>query len=229
MKVLITGHSSLLAQSIAAARLELGDEVFMTSRDSTIPVDPRITIIPFDLNAPEFSTLVTQDFDAVILNAMTATPSLKTFHKIGLEEENLIFLRANIEGNIRLLQALLPQMVKKEFGRIVYISSMIATHPMAGYSLYGAIKSAMESIIGSIAFEYGKYNITANIIRPGIIATERNRKFREKFHELMTKNISLKSIGTPEQIVEAIHPLLSKSCYIQGAKIEVSGGLFIPN
>lgn len=229
MKVLITGHSSLLAQSIAASRLERGDEVFMTSRNSIEEVDKRITVLPFDLGAPEFSKLIAQNFDALILSAMTATPTLKTFHKIDMDGENLDFLRNNIEGNIKLLQAILPHMIEKKFGRIVYISSMIAAHPMAGYSIYGAIKAAMESTIQSIAFEYGKYNITANTIRPGIIATERNRKFREKHLDQMTKNISLKNIALPSQIVEAIHPLLSMNCYIQGAKIDVSGGLFIPN
>jgi 3-oxoacyl-[acyl-carrier protein] reductase len=229
MKVLISGHSSLIAQAIAKARLEMGDDVFMTSRGETTKFDPRITIIPFDLKNPDLSPFVTLSFDAVVLCAMTSTPGLKTFHKTPLEGETLEFLRCNIEGNIQLLQIVLPHMVKQEFGRIVYISSMIATNPMAGYSIYGAIKSAMESTIRSVAFEYGKHNITANTLRAGIIATERNKKFRDKFEDQMTKNISLKTIGTPEQIAEAIHPLLSKNCYIQGTQVEVSGGLFIPN
>lgn len=229
MKVLITGHSSHVAQALAKARLQMGDEVFMTSRSPIEPFHKDVTILPLDLKNPDLSSLQGLSFDAVVLNAMTATPPLKTFHKLDLEGENLDFLRANIEGNLKLLGVLLPPMMEKKFGRIVYISSMIAAHPMKGYSHYGLIKAAMESAVRSIAFEYGKYNITANTVRPGIIATERNRKFRERYEEEMTKNISLKAIASPEQIVEVIHPLLSKTCYVQGTEIEVSGGLFIPN
>lgn len=230
MKLLITGHSSLFSRAMALSRLNLGDEVFMTSRSDAKAFDERIKILPYDFSSPDVTPFMNLKLDGVILSAMSETPALKKFHKLSLDDQDqLTFIRENIEGNVRLLQAILPGMVERKFGRLVYISSMIAVHPMSGYSTYGMIKSCLESMMKSIAFEYGENNITSNVLRPGILATDRNAKFRKRFEGKLEERISLKKIATPEQITEAIHPLLSKDCYIQGEAINVSGGLFVPN
>lgn len=229
MKVLITGHSSLVSQAIALSRLTLGDEVYMTSRTLGNPFDPRIKLIAFDLQNPDVAAISSQNFQGVVLSAMSHTPAIKSFAKTPLDGEYLDFFRMNVEGNMHLLKAMLPSMVEKNLGRIVYISSMTVKHPMTGYSLYAAAKSAMESITASIAFEYGKSNITANTVRLGIVETERNRRYRERFHDEMVKNISLGRLATPQDIAELVDPLLSAKCYANGAIFEASGGLFIPN
>jgi 3-oxoacyl-[acyl-carrier protein] reductase len=229
MKVLLTGAKSDISKSLKSYLTSKDHEVITTSHN----LEP--DSIPFDLMNPENSlaeieSQIKMGLDVLILNAATPTYRLASFDKIEWNELNL-FLNSNIQGNIWLLQKILPHFLKQKFGRIVFISSQTTQTPLRGYSIYSAAKSALETTMKYIATEYGEFNITANTLRLGIIETERNKKFtrRSSIHEKMIQPISLKRLGKPADLHLSIDALIDKNCYIQGATIDISGGISTPS
>jgi 3-oxoacyl-[acyl-carrier protein] reductase len=231
MNILITGATSDISQSFKLHLQSQGHQVFLTSHS---PKNDS-KIIPFNLENPDqYKTeldrfLDSQKIDGLVLNAATPTYHLKPLHELSwLELTN--FLNANIQGNLWLIQQLLPHFISQEFGRIVFISSMNNLHPINGYSGYAMAKSALETCMKYIAHEYGQYNIVANTLKLGVIRTQRNEKFirRSSIREKMEASILLKRIGTPQDLNLALDTLLDKNCYIQGSTIEVSGGISYP-
>jgi NAD(P)-dependent dehydrogenase (short-subunit alcohol dehydrogenase family) len=94
----------------------------------------------------------------------------------GLPDESwLAVVRSNIEGAIRLTRAVAPAMRERRFGRLVHISSSIATDGMAGGEYYGAAKAALHGFSRSVAFNLGRDgDILSNVAMPGLTRTETN-------------------------------------------------------
>jgi NAD(P)-dependent dehydrogenase (short-subunit alcohol dehydrogenase family) len=94
----------------------------------------------------------------------------------GLADEHwLDVVRPNVEGAIRLTRAVAPAMRERRFGRLVHISSSIATDGVAGGEYYGAAKAALHGFSRSVAFNLGKEgDILSNVVMPGLTRTETN-------------------------------------------------------
>ncbi len=236
MRILITGGKSEIGTVIAEHRLSKGDEVVVTSSSGLGSdfLSGRVDVLKFDLGNPQASESdlaaeLKKGFDAVILNAASKTPHLAKAHELNFSDTEK-FLQDNINGNIWLLNQIIPHFMDKKFGRIVFMSSMNTQFPIPGYSIYASAKSALETYMKYISVEYGEFNITANSIRLGVIQTQRNKAFwsRPSIREMLTAKTSLKRLGKPEELVPVVDALLEKNSYIQGTVIEVSGGLHIP-
>lgn len=236
MRILITGGKSEIGTVIAKHRLTKGDEVIVTSSSGLSGdfLEGKVQVLKFDLAAPtesesDLETELKKGLDAIILNAASKTPHLAKAHELDFIETEK-FLQENINGNIWLLQKVLPYFVNNKFGRIIFMSSMNTQFPIPGYSVYAAAKSALETYVKYISVEYGEHNITANSIRLGVIQTQRNKAFwsRNSIREMLTSKTSLKRLGQPEELVPVVDALLEKNSYIQGTVIDVSGGLHIP-
>lgn len=234
MNILITGISSDISQAIARRRIDLGDNVFMTTSRNEIASSSDVhknKIYNFNLldpNAfqPQLNKILSEGLQGLILSACTELPRMQTFHKISMEDTEKFF-KANVSGNMWLLKKILPHFVENKMGRIIFISSSIIDHYLPGYSLYSSVKSAMESVIKSIAVEYGTENVTANILRLGVIKTRRNERFwsRPGYVERVQSKSSLGKIGIPDQVAIVLDPLLHKDTYVQGATWNVDGGI----
>lgn len=239
MRILITGGSSEIGQAIVKRRLEGGDQVFITtssqeSLDKTKQefADQGLSIdgFVFDLNEPskcssELQKVLASGLDALILNAATRQPKLRLFHEMK-EEDFSSFFSANTLGQIWLLRAVLPKMLEQKSGRLILISSLIAQSGSSRYSAYAAAKGAMESLFLNLAVDYGSEGVLSSIIRPGIIATSRNRRYMKipGYVEKLSSMIPQGKIGQPQQIAEALDPFLSANSYLNGSILEVSGG-----
>jgi 3-oxoacyl-[acyl-carrier protein] reductase len=87
----------------------------------------------------------------------------------------LDLVRTNLEGAVRLTRAVAPAMRERRFGRLVHISSSIATDGVAGGEYYGAAKAALHGFSRSVAFNVGKEgDILSNVVMPGLTRTETN-------------------------------------------------------
>jgi NAD(P)-dependent dehydrogenase (short-subunit alcohol dehydrogenase family) len=88
-------------------------------------------------------------------------------------------------------------------------------------------KSALEGLMRNLAVDYGRYGITANTIRPGIIRTERTAKVMSnpKYEIRVGRMIPSGVVGEPDQVAEVVELLLSKTSYINGQALNVGGGL----
>ncbi len=133
----------------------------------------------------------------------------------------------NVRASFELLRAVLPAMCENRFGRIIAVGSVNAAKPTARLALYASTKAALCNLILGCATEYGRFGITANVISPGVIATDRNR---EALHDSavaaeLLAQIPAGRFGTPEDCAGIIRFLASDAAaYITGADIPVSGG-----
>lgn len=240
MRVLVTGGSSDLARSIVRRRLELGDEVIVTassaaSLEKTLAAyereELRVRGLVFDLSAPqasevELDALREEGLQALVLNAWTRRPPTHRFHELSHEAVSAD-VQANVLGNIWLVQRMLPGMVEARFGRIVFISSVSTVSGAGRYGSYVLCKSALEGLMRNLAVDYGEFNVLANTVRLGIFKTSRTRKYwsRPRYVERMSAIIPQATLGEPEDFGPVLDPLLASRQYINGAVLDVSGGM----
>lgn len=240
MRVLVTGGGSDIGRSIVKRRLALGDEVIVTSSSAEGTArlvaefqteGLRVEGLAFDLAAPEQAAEALAESQArapiegLVLNACTRTPATHRFHEMS-EEKVAGVINANILGNGWLIRQLLPAMMEQRFGRIVFISSVSAINGTGRYATYIMAKAALEGLMNNLAVDYGEFNILANTARLGIFKTSRNKKYWSKdwYREKMSAIIPQNALGEPEQIGEALDPLLAKNQYINGSVLTIGGG-----
>tara|TARA_X000000368_G_scaffold415797_1_gene408297 strand:- start:715 stop:1434 length:720 start_codon:yes stop_codon:yes gene_type:complete len=135
-------------------------------------------------------------------------------------------LNVNLNSNFLLTKLIIKGMVKKKWGRIVNISSVVAKMGNAGQANYVASKSAIEGFSRTLAQEVASRNITINCVAPGFVDTDILGTIEPEKLKDMTKNIPVGRIGIPEDISNAVFFLCSEeSSYITGQVIHVNGGL----
>jgi NAD(P)-dependent dehydrogenase (short-subunit alcohol dehydrogenase family) len=127
-------------------------------------------------------------------------------------------INANLKSGIILAREFLPGMKKKNFGRMVFVSSRATFAPGVGVSAYAATKAGLNALVGSLAEETKDFNINVNAVLPTVIDTPTNRKdMPDADYNKWVK---------PEQLTEIVHSLTSEwGQPIHGALIPVAGRL----
>ena len=135
-------------------------------------------------------------------------------------------LRVNLSGPYNCTKAAWPYMRERGWGRIVYMASVAGTLGGFGQSSYAATKAAVIGLGKSMALEGARFGITANVIAPGIIATEAWKMGNPKMNDRMVLRTALRSPGEPEDIAHTIVFLCSPEArYITGQVLTVAGGI----
>ena len=236
MRVLVSGGSSDIARAIIKHRSSLGDECFYTySRTKTKETNERfyaenkITAKGLLYNFVD-KELDSEEFDCLVLNAASKMPRNKILTELS-EKEIEDYITHEIMGNISLVKKILPYMVKKNFGRIIFVSSLSTQIATSKYFSYIAVKSALEAMIKNIAVDYSKHNIHANILRLGLFKTSRLRMLwkRESYQEMVRKLVMQGRMGEPKDILPALDMMLAKDIYMNGSAIDLAGGLPLIN
>lgn len=142
------------------------------------------------------------------------------------EDEWDAVLDTNLKSLYRVTKACVRGMTKARFGRIVSISSVVATMGNLGQSNYAAAKAGMEGFSRSLAREVASRGITVNSVAPGFIATDMTQALPQAQHDALLENIPLARLGAPEEIAAAVGFLTSDSAgYITGETLQVNGGM----
>ncbi|MAO63334.1 3-oxoacyl-ACP reductase FabG [Halomonas sp. CnH100-B] len=142
------------------------------------------------------------------------------------EEEWDSVMDTNLKSVYRVSKACLRGMTKARFGRIVSISSVVATMGNLGQANYAAAKAGMEGFSRALAREVASRAITVNAVAPGFIATDMTEALPEAQHEMLLKQIPLARLGGPEEIAAAVGFLTSDAAgYITGETLHVNGGM----
>jgi NAD(P)-dependent dehydrogenase (short-subunit alcohol dehydrogenase family) len=135
----------------------------------------------------------------------------------------------HLKGPFFLTQALLPLLA--DGGRIVNVSSGLARFALPGYSVYGALKGAVEVLTRYQAKELGERGIAVNVIAPGAIETDFGGgtvRDNPQMNAFVASQTALGRVGLPDDIGGMIAALLSEDCrWVNGQRIEVSGGMFL--
>jgi 3-oxoacyl-[acyl-carrier protein] reductase len=156
----------------------------------------------------------------------------------GVAEDNLVMrmskdawdrvIATNLTGVFLLTQAVIKAMLRKRYGRIVNITSVVGLMGNAGQANYAASKAGLVGLTKSVARELGSRNITCNAVAPGFIATAMTDKMTDAARESLTGQIPLGRLGTPEDVAAAVAWLASdEASYVTGTVVNVSGGLYM--
>ena len=135
-------------------------------------------------------------------------------------------LRVNLSGAYNCTKAAWPYMRERGWGRIVYMASVAGTLGGFGQASYAATKAAVIGLGKSMALEGARFGITANVVAPGIIATEAWKMGDPKMNDRMLLRTALRSPGEPDDVANTIVFLCSPEArYITGQVLTVAGGI----
>ena len=134
----------------------------------------------------------------------------------------------NVASAIYTAKALVRPMMKKRWGRIINISSVVGESGNPGQSVYAASKAALLGLTKTLAREYASRGITVNAISPGFIETDMTATLGDNVKETLLKSVPLARLGQPEDIAKAALFLAGNSgSYITGQVLRVNGGLYM--
>ena len=135
-------------------------------------------------------------------------------------------LDINIKGYFYCCQQAALKMFKQKSGKIVNVSSVSSKLALAGQSVYGATKGAVNSMTATLAKELAPYGIQVNAVAPGFISTEMIDAIPEDKKAEYLKNIPMGRLGTVEEVANVVTMLATDtSSYITGQVIVMDGGL----
>src|SRR3954453_6141753 len=137
-------------------------------------------------------------------------------------------LGTNLTGAFLLTQALLSQMLRNRWGRVVNITSVVGETGQAGQGNYGASKAGLIGMTRGLAREVGSRGITVNAVAPGFIETPMTAVLDQKQRDAMLGGIPLGRPGTDVEVAGCVAFLASDAAaYITGHVLDVNGGMFM--
>ncbi len=237
----VTGASQGIGRACAMLLAEAGADVALGSRNlgklESVAKDVqnlgrKPLIVPLDVS----------NRDSIAEGAGSA---LKAFGKIdilvnnaGITKDNLamrmkpedweIVLRTNLDGAYYCIRALLPGMVKRRYGRIINIASVVAQAGNAGQANYIASKAGLIGLTKAVAAEVASRNITVNAVAPGFIRTAMTEKLPEAVEQRLLSLIPLGRMGTDREVAHGVRFLASDEAgYITGHVLNINGGMYM--
>ncbi len=135
-------------------------------------------------------------------------------------------INVNLTATFRLARAAVRAMMRRRYGRIIGISSVVGITGNPGQVNYSAAKAGLVGMMKSIAQEYAKRGITANCIAPGFIATPMTDRLNDKQRETILTRVPAGRLGAPSDVAAAVVYLASKEAgYVTGQTLHVNGGM----
>lgn len=237
---LVTGASQGIGKTIALHLAERGARVAVAARsvDKLEALAEEITAkggeakaVALDVAQPE--TVADQlkelgddwPIDILVNNAGITRDALLARMTVDAWQE---VLATNLTGSFVVTKALLRGMMRRRWGRVIFVSSVVGLMGNVGQANYAASKAGVIGFCKSLAREYGGRQITANVIAPGYIETAMTGVLDDNSRKALTEQIVARRIGTVEDVATTAVFLASEEAgYITGNVVNVSGGLYI--
>ena len=228
-RLLVTGGAGSIGSSICNYFKDNGCEEIFSTTTNLNKVKPNQNYIKFkELNLDNIENsnledLFDFDIDFLILNAGLNKDNI--FLRMSLDDWNSV-INVNLNSSFHLLKHFVKKMVKKRFGRVVFISSVVAYTGNPGQVNYTASKSAISGLVKSLALELSTRNITVNSVAPGFIRSNMTDRLNDEQKNAILDRIPMKKLGDPNDIAKAVGFLCSENAdYITGQTLHVNGGL----
>lgn len=237
-KVLVTGASGGIGKAIAIELSSNGADLCLTGRNKSELeslqklIGGNCQIIISDLSKSEGIDELANSaqekmgqIDILINNAGITRDNL--FMRMSEEDWNEV-INVNLNSIFKLTKHLIKGMIKRRYGRIINITSVIGVAGGAGQSNYSASKAGIIAMSKSLAQEVGSRSVTVNSIAPGFIETNMTAELSDDRKQEILNSISLGRLGKPDDIAGAVCFLASdKASYITGQTIHINGGMLM--
>ncbi len=208
--------SGTRAEALEAVKAELGARAFVATCDlgNKESVEALVKTAEAAAGAP---------IDILVNNAGITRDNL--FMRMKDEEWDQV-IAVNLTAAFRLSRAVLRGMMKKRWGRIISITSVVGVTGNPGQGNYAAAKAGLVGMTKSLAAEVASRNITVNAVAPGFIATAMTDALTDAQKEAIATRIPAGRMGTPAEIAAAVVYLASgEAAYVTGETIQVNGGM----
>lgn len=234
--VLVTGASGGIGSSIAKKLDSLGAKVILTGTRKDALKKTSASLANLQkfytcelANIKDIENLVTSiqnevgSIDILVNNAGTTRDNILARMK---QDEWQKVIEINLTATFNLSRLVLRKMLTNKWGRIINITSIVATTGNVGQTNYTASKAGMIGFSKSLALEVARRNITVNCVAPGFIETAMTDKLDENIKKDLMARIPMNKLGIPEDVANCVAFLSSEqSSYITGQTIHVNGGM----
>jgi 3-oxoacyl-[acyl-carrier protein] reductase len=233
---LITGATGPIGGSIARALYAQGATIAVSGTRREVldrlaaDLGGRVHVMPCNLaDSAETEALVPRaeeamgQLDVLVANAGVTKDNL--FVQLRDEDWDQV-IAINLSATFRLARAAVRGMMRRRFGRVIAITSVVGSTGNPGQANYVAAKAGITGMIKAIAQEYARRGVTANCVAPGFIVTPMTDRLNDKQRETIMAKIPASRAGTVEEVSAAVAFLASsEASYVTGQTLHVNGGM----
>lgn len=224
---LVTGGNRGIGAACAAALLASGQRVAVGSRGGQAPdgmFGVRLDVTSAEGVDKAFAEVEAElgPVDILVSNAGVVRDTLLLTMS---EDAFRDVIDTNLLGAYRVAKRAARTMIRRRYGRLIFISSVVGQTGGPGQANYAASKAGLLGFARSLARELAPRNVTSNVVAPGPIRTDMTAALTDAQRELLVATVPGRRIGEPEEVAAAVAFLASpQASYINGALIPVDGG-----
>ncbi|MFN7182050.1 MAG: 3-oxoacyl-ACP reductase FabG [Planctomycetota bacterium] len=240
--VLVTGASRGIGKAVAQTFCENQNRVFVTAKTGIAQLEelarsyPQSKVYPYKVDF-ENSQSIKELFDYIVskegrLDILICNAGI-TIDKIIVRATRDDFekvIKVNLEGYFLCAKYACELMIRKRWGRIIFIGSVAGLIGNVGQSVYCASKSALAGLTKTLAKELGSRGITVNTVAPGFVETEMTEKLPSEYVKNLMQVIPMGRFATPQEIAQCVYFLASEqTSFFTGQTLVIDGGLTLSN
>ena len=208
--------SGTRAEALKQLKASLGDRAHVVAARMDDPAD-------IERLAKEAEAAMGARLDILVNNAGITRDNISMRMK---DEEWENVLQVNLTGTFRLTRAAMRGMMKRRFGRVINITSIVGVTGNPGQANYAAAKAGLIGMSKSLAQELASRGITVNCLAPGFIATPMTDVLNDDQKKAILGRVPADRLGTPEEIAAGVVYLASdEAAYVTGQTLHINGGM----